>query len=120
MDYKFHFYPWFIDPTYELDDDFPITNETTEYFNSVKRDDYIRKYYDVSLFTERKMRWWQKKKEEQKDDMTREYPSFPKEAFDLAIRGAYYEKELTIAREQRRVCNVPYDPRLTVKTSWDL
>jgi hypothetical protein len=32
------------------------------------------------------MRWWQKKKEEQGDDMIREYPSFPKEAFDIAIK----------------------------------
>jgi hypothetical protein len=32
------------------------------------------------------MRWYQKKSEEQKDDMQREYPSFPKEAFDLAIK----------------------------------
>ena len=29
---------------------------------------------------------WQKKKEEQGDDMIREYPSFPKEAFDIAIK----------------------------------
>jgi len=40
------------------------------------------------------MRWYQKKKEEQGDNMAREYPSFPKEAFDIAIKGAYYEKEL--------------------------
>mgnify|MGYP003591127622 CR=1 FL=1 len=28
----------------------------------------------------------QKKQEEQKEDMQREYPSYPKEAFDLAIK----------------------------------
>lgn len=46
------------------------------------------------------MRWYQKKKEEQKEDMQREYPSYPNEAFDLAIKGSYYEKELSIARQQ--------------------
>lgn len=51
-------------------------------------------------FTAAKMRWWQKKGDEQGDDMAREYPSFPKEAFDLAIKGAYYEKELSLARTQ--------------------
>ena len=66
------------------------------------------------------MRWYQKKKEEQKEDMQREYPSFPKEAFDLAIKGAYYEKELTNAREQQRVGNFLYDSRLPVYTAWDL
>lgn len=86
MDYKFFFYPWFIDPTYELDDNFAITSETIEYFDTVKANEYIHENYPKDIFTERKMRWWQKKKEEQKDDMTREYPSFPKEAFDLAIK----------------------------------
>lgn len=46
------------------------------------------------------MRWYQKKKEEQREDMQREYPSYPNEAFDLAIKGSYYEKELSNARTQ--------------------
>lgn len=120
MDYKFFFYPWFIDPNYELDDDFPITSETLEYFDTVKSNEYIQENYPSDIFTERKLRWWQKKKEEQKDDMTREYPSFPKEAFDLAIKWSYYEKELSMAREQKRVCSLPYDSRLPVNTVWDL
>jgi hypothetical protein len=66
------------------------------------------------------MRWYQKKKEEQKEDMQREFPSYPKEAFDLAIKGAYYEKELSLAREQKRIGKVPYDPRLPVNTHWDI
>lgn len=66
------------------------------------------------------MRWYQKKKEEQKEDMQREYPSFPNEAFDLAIKGSYYEKELSTARQSGRIDNYPYDPRLPVFTHWDL
>ena len=66
------------------------------------------------------MRWYQKKKEEQGDNMAREYPSFPKEAFDIAIKGAYYEKELGIAREQKRITQVYHDERLPVYTAWDL
>jgi len=31
------------------------------------------------------MRWYQVKQEEQRDDMKREYPSTPKEAFELAV-----------------------------------
>ena len=66
------------------------------------------------------MRWYQKKLEEQKDDMQREYPSYPKEAFDLAIKGAYYERELSLARTQNRVTKVLYDTRLPVHTHWDI
>ena len=32
LDYKFFFYPWFLDTTYELTDDFAITQETYDYF----------------------------------------------------------------------------------------
>ena len=120
MDYKFFFYPWFIDPTYELTDDFPITQETCDYFATLKANEYIQKYFTHILFWPEKMRWWQKKKEEQWDDMIREYPSFPKEAFDIAIKWAYYEKELWIAREQKRIANIYHDERLPVYTSWDL
>ena len=120
MDYKFHFYPWYVDPTYELEDDFPIYPQTLEYFRKLREDEYVcRKFPDV-VFTEAKMRWYQKKAEEQGDDMAREYPSYPKEAFDLAIKGAYYERELGTARRQKRIANVPYDERLKVYTSWDL
>jgi hypothetical protein len=35
--------------------------------------------------------------------MGREYPSFWEEAFDLAVEGAYYEKELSLMRKQKRI-----------------
>ena len=52
--------------------------------------------------------------------MKREYPSTPKEAFELAVEGAYYDKELSLARTQGRIGKVPYDPNLLVHTAWDL
>ena len=120
LDYKFFFYPWFLDTTYELTDDFAITQETYDYFWELKRNEYIQKNYPDLKFGPEKMRWYQKKKEEQGDDMAREYPSFPKEAFDIAIKWAYYEKELSIAREQKRITTVYHDERLPVYTAWDL
>jgi hypothetical protein len=86
MDYKFHFYAWWLDKTYELYSDDVITAETREYFAKVRQDSWIQKNYPNLIFTEAKMRWYQKKKEEQREDMLREYPSYPKEAFDLAIK----------------------------------
>lgn len=35
MDYKFHFYPWFIDPLYSLDSEDTIRSDTREYFNKL-------------------------------------------------------------------------------------
>lgn len=120
MDYKFHFYPWFIDPLYTLNGEDTIRSDTREYFNKLSWEEYILRNYPWLVFSEAQMRWYQKKKEEQKEDMQREYPSFPNEAFDLAIKGSYYEKELSTARQSGRIDNYPYDPRLPVFTHWDL
>lgn len=120
MDYKFHFYAWWLDKAYSLEKWEEIRQETIEYFQTIKQDSYIQRKYPNLKFTEAQMRWYQKKKEEQKEDMQREYPSYPKEAFDLAIKGAYYEAELSLAREQKRVWKFYYDSRLPVNTAWDL
>lgn len=120
MDYKFFFYPWFLQKEYSLDADFPITSETVNYFKTIKEDTYFRRHYEWYEFLEWQMRWYQKKKEEQKWEMKREYPSVPKEAFELAIEWAYYHKEMSLAREQWRITKVIYDPQLPVHTFWDL
>lgn len=120
MDYKFFFYPWFLDPTYEIEDTFTITQDTETYFEDLRHNEYILKNYPDLRLTPAKMRWWQKKREEQKEDMCREYPSYPKEAFDLAIKGSYYERELSLVRIQKRIGNVAYDNRLPTFTWWDL
>ncbi len=41
-------------------------------------------------------------------------------SFEASIRGAYYAKEIARAREEGRICNVPYEPELPVFTFWDL
>ncbi|MCP4522154.1 MAG: hypothetical protein GY827_10760 [Cytophagales bacterium] len=87
MDYKFFFFPRYDDVTYQIDDPNVIINdETKKYFETLRNNDFIIRKYPGIRFSLEQMKWWQKKKEEQKDDMSREYPSFPKEAFDLAIK----------------------------------
>lgn len=39
---------------------------------------------------------------------------------EAAIRGAFYGDQMKAAREQGRICRVPYDPSLPVDTDWDL
>ncbi len=41
-------------------------------------------------------------------------------SFDAAIKGAYYGKQMSIASEEGRLGNVPYDSALKVHTYWDL
>jgi phage terminase large subunit len=39
---------------------------------------------------------------------------------EAAIKGAFYGDQLKAARDQGRICRVPYDPSLPVDTDWDL
>lgn len=120
MDYKFFFYPWYMEPTYTLDSQETITQETRQYFDKIVWDEWYQRNFKSKTLTEWQMRWYQVKQEEQRDDMKREYPSTPKEAFELAVEWAYYEKELSLARRQNRIGKVPYDPAIPVHTAWDL
>jgi len=41
-------------------------------------------------------------------------------SFDAPIPGAIYGDEITRAREDERICNIPIEPMLPVNTYWDL
>lgn len=41
-------------------------------------------------------------------------------SFEASIKGAYYSKEISRAREENRISNVPYEPSVPVHTFWDL
>jgi hypothetical protein len=60
--------------------------------------------------------WYVKKRGIQREDMLKEYPATPEEAFAAAVEGAYYGRELARARNEGRIASVPYDPRLPVDT----
>ena len=66
------------------------------------------------------MLWYQKKYEEQGDDMYREFPSTPDEAFRVRRDGEYYHREIARARRDGRIGKYPYDPLLEVSTAWDI
>jgi hypothetical protein len=52
LDYKFFFYPWFLDPLYTINDDIPLTQETIAYFNDIKNEEYFAKHFKGTRFTE--------------------------------------------------------------------
>jgi len=114
LDYKFHFYPWWEDPNYFLDDDHVVIGkEDEEYF------DMLKEKYGIEV-TEQQKKRYVKKLDILGKDMHREYPSYPEEAFNVILEWVYYEKELMMARKQKRICKVPYDENLPVYTAWDL
>ena len=113
LEYKLFFYPWRKELNYRTDSEIMITQDVREYF------DTLREKNNLDLEE------WQKKRYAMKysnlwETMLREYPSTFEEAFNLTIKWAYYEREITTLRMQRRVCNVSYDTQLQVHTARDL
>ena len=114
LDFKFFFFPWWKHPDYVMGPEgVTIPEEIREYFRQLKAEHGIE-------VTESQMVWYAKKKETQQDDMFREYPSTPEEAFQASVRGAYYGPQMARLREHRRMVKIPYEPGIPVNTGWDL
>lgn len=114
LDWKFFFYDWFSNPEYSIDgDEDKLTLETEEYFDKLA--------YELGVeFGIGQKLWYQSKKDTLKDKMKREYPSTPKEAFEQAIEGAYYQEQFRKIREEGRICKLPNNDHLPVSTYWDI
>lgn len=114
MDFKFHFFPWFEDPKYIADPtDVNITDKMATYFDKLETD------LDIKLSPEQRA-WYVLKEDQQEDEMSREFPSTPDEAFAAAVQGSYLAKQMTKVRQQKRICRVPVETALPVNTFWDL
>lgn len=115
MDWKFHFFPWYREPKYVLKDaTTPIPPSLSKYFTSLASEQGIE-------LTPDQQAWYAKKHEDQQDDMMREFPSTPDEAFMAAIEGSYYGEIFgQLERDGRISDSVVYDPILDVETWWDL
>jgi hypothetical protein len=112
LDFKFHFFGWYLDDKYQLDAKVSVTSEQQEYFAKLLAD------HGIEL--DRKQRaWYVKKSEQQDEDMQREFPSTPEEAFAASVEGAYFAKQMAKARTEKRICRVPVLD-IPVDTSWDL
>src|SRR5215204_3746626 len=113
LDYRFHFFPWWQEESYALDDHSVVIGaEDQRYFERLEA-------AGLKL-TLPQRRWWTRKAETLGADMRREYPATPDEAFEQALEGAYFARDLFAAAKQGRIGGFPYDPRSTVQTFWDL
>jgi hypothetical protein len=108
---KFHFYSWFDNPDYCLSD-----AETANVVISKEVETYLN---DFTLTPNQKA-WYAVKEKIMGDDMRREYPSTPSEAFEGSAEGAYYTKEMAELRKAGQITFVPYDRSCVVHTYWDL
>jgi hypothetical protein len=114
LDFKFHFFPWWKSPEYEIDaDGVMITPEFASYFQKLEANSGI-------VTSDRKRAWYVKKAENQLGDMKREYPSTPQEAFEASLEGAYYADQMALAESQGRIGHYPHDLKYPVHSISDI
>lgn len=116
-DYRFHFFAWWEAPEYEIDPDgVTITDKDHEYFNRIEGETGM-------AINERKRAWYVATRnadfEENPEQMWQEFPSTPKEAFQVSTEGCYYATQLAATRKAGRICRIP-KLDLPVDTFWDV
>lgn len=116
MDFRFHFFAWWQDASYALSDadaaHVVLTQDDEKYFTDVE-DQIGRK------LTRGQKAWYVKKRATQGEYMKREFPSTAKEAFEVAVEGAYFAQQMIKVRKEGRICRVPILER-PVNVYWDL
>ncbi len=117
-EFKFHFFPWFLDDRYEIDaDHVQLTSTEKAYFDGLENEHGIK-------LTKQKKAWyvmkWRQQKLGESDDMKQEFPSTPEEAFEVSVEGSYYGQIIKRIRQNGQITTVPYAPELPVNTFWDL
>lgn len=113
LDWKFFFFSWFGNPDYAIDQVEPLPQRLTDYFNGIEHK------LGISI-NERQRAWYYAKEKTLGDDMKREYPSTPEEAFQQSVEGAYYAKQFHWLYAQKRIGTIPDNPHLPVHTFWDI
>lgn len=116
-DYRFHFFPWYEEPNYRVAGAAPLSDKDNEYFDQVEAG------ADVTLDPEQRA-WYVATRDSDfggdPEKMWQEYPSTPKEAFQVSTEGTYYAVQLAAARKAGRICSVPVADGVPVNTFWDI
>lgn len=113
LDWRFHFFGWTEGTENRLDPDgVYISADDEKYFAQLEKELHIE-------LSDWQKAWYVKKAVQQMDDMKREYPGTPDEAFEAAITGAYLQKTITKLRKRGQIDRVMLDPQYPVNTGWD-
>lgn len=116
-DYRFHFFPWFEEPAYRVAGGAPLSDKDIAYFDLVEA--------EAGITIEPEQRAWYVATRDSDfggdpEKMWQEYPSTPKEAFQVSTEGTYYAVQLAAARKAGRIGLVPVADGVPVNTFWDI
>ncbi|MES2415101.1 MAG: terminase [Pseudomonadota bacterium] len=117
-DYRFHFYPWWEEPKYRIDSEsVVITDKDRSYFAEIEA------AMDTVLDLQQRT-WYIATRDSDfsgdPEKMWQEYPSTPKEAFQVSTEGTYYAEQLAAARKAGRIGFYPHVDGIPVNTFWDI
>jgi hypothetical protein len=112
LDWKLHFFSWLEHPSYRLPGRIPYNQGTIDYFAKIKQDHGI----DVPLD---RQAWYEKKKQEQGEDIFQQYPTVIAECDRLIVPGQIYP-EMKRVRAEGRVTSFNLERGYPLFTAWDL
>jgi hypothetical protein len=112
-DYQFHFYDWHSHNGYSQAEPESISNEQSLYFEK------LRTEHGINL-TEQQKYWYIATEKQLQNDMKREYPSYPEEAFEQAVEGAVYGKQFAELDKTQRILDIAHHATSPVFTAWDI
>lgn len=110
LDFKFHFFSWYLREEYAIEGD--ISSQLEPYFYE------LESKHGVSL-TDNQKAWYSAKWLVLGDDTKREYPTTPKEAFEQAVEGAYFALQFNAIYRERRIVE-GWNNDAPVNTAWDI
>ena len=113
MDYKFHFFPWYLKESNQLSDYVEISAEDDEYFIRIEAESG----HTIGQFHRN---WYVKKKEVLNEKIYTQHPSTEQEAFFASSEGSYFARYMIKATEQNRICELPWERPCLVHCMWDL
>ena len=116
-DFRMHFYAWWQEPGYRINEYVPINDKDRAYFQGIEGETGI-------LLDQQQRNWYVATRESEfsgdPEKMWQEYPSTAKEAFQVSTEGTYYAVQLSAARKDGRICHVPHVVGVPVNTFWDI
>ncbi|EEW7582516.1 terminase [Escherichia coli] len=113
LDWKFFFFSWWKNPQYAIDPVESLPGSLLEYFAEMEAKHGV-------VVNERQKAWYYAKEKTLGDDMKREYPTIPAEAFQQSVEGAYYAKQFRWLYTNKRIGQIPDNSHLPVHTFWDI
>lgn len=116
-EYRMHFYAWWQDPGYRMNPvGIHVSAKEKEYFDKIEVE------FNCTIDAEQRA-WYIATRDTDfagdEESMWQEYPSFPEEAFQKSNEGCYYAKQMTQARKDGRILQIPL-LNVPVNTFWDI